>query len=788
MNFVKRKFGAITVASAVVLGLTTVPVALGLAATGSPDADAQAANPAPGNPAPGSSSYNGLALTPPMGWNTWYALKCNVNAQILEQTAQDMVSDGLKSDGYEYVNQDDCWTAATRDANGNLQSNQTTFPNAANGTPGMEVVADYVHSLGLKFGIYLDAGTATCGGYLGSYGHEAQDAATVASWGVDLVKEDQCNIPFQDFPSTYTHEQIDQMLYTEMSHDLQLTGSSILFSMCNGTDPEALPWLWGAPVSNMWRSTGDLADSFSGMMSNFLGNVLLYKYAGPGHWNDPDILQIGDGGMTSTEEQTEFSLWSEMAAPLIIGTNLNTISPAALAIYQNKGVIAVDQDALGQQGVPITPAGVPITTASEEPTNGLWILTKPLTNGARSVVLFNSTNEPATITTSARAAGLGPAASYTLSNLWTGQVNETAGTISAFVPAHGVAMFRVSQGAQSSAAPLTVLSMTSTSTTVDTGGTAPVTVSFANYGRTPVSNLDIQLQPPTGWQVSQGSTSGGSGPKSSFDHLPPGQSVPGGGDLSIQYQVTAPASGPPISTAELDATAQYVVGGRTATPESDQAAIDVTLVSPVQAPYLTANATSAPALFGASGTDFAIQTNGTGVSPSSTTSRGTTPASDSYGAIYLAAGADTSAVAQTTVTSQPASSGFGGGGQAGLIMRDNMTAPSGSPEGIALYVTGSGQVRLAWNSAGGADVDTSSSTSPGVTPTYPIELQLARTGPNTYTGSYSYNGGSSWTEVGVPVTVATSAAAPNQDVGIFSASGNASTTAEAEFSNFAVSG
>ncbi|MGH2883564.1 MAG: glycoside hydrolase family 27 protein, partial [Solirubrobacteraceae bacterium] len=313
---------------------------------------------------------NGVALTPPMGWNDWYSAYCGVNAQLVEQTAQEMVADGMKAAGYDYVNIDDCWMASSRDASGNLVADPARFPG------GIKPVADYVHSLGLKLGIYEDAGTTTCARYPGSFGHEAQDAAAFASWGVDLVKYDRCNIPYDDFPGE-SEQQVQQTLYTRMSNALKATGRPIVFSMCN-PDPGDDPWEYGAPIANMWRTSTDIQDNFGSMLANFEATVGHFADAGPGAWNDPDLLQIGNGGSSLSDYTTEFSLWAEVAAPLIASTNLATLTHSELAIYENPNVIAVDQDPLGRPGVPISSAG------------GLWVLSKELSGGGRAVVLFNA--------------------------------------------------------------------------------------------------------------------------------------------------------------------------------------------------------------------------------------------------------------------------------------------------------------------------------------------------------------------------------------------------------------
>jgi len=369
---------------------------------------------------------NGLALTPPMGWNDWNAYGCNVSEQLVEQTALAMHNDGLQAAGYQYVNIDDCWMSSSRDASGNLVANPSTFPD------GIAAVANYVHSLGLKLGIYEDAGTATCAGFPGSYGHEQQDAKLFASWGVDYLKYDWCNIPFSSFPGQ-SHQQVAQTLYARMRDALAAAGRPIVFSMCNGWDSSVQPWTWAGPVANLWRTSTDIQPNFASMLSNFHTTVGLASYASPGAWNDPDMLEIGNG-MSATENQSEFSLWAEMAAPLIEGSNLVTASSATLSILANKAVIAVDQDPLGKQGTEVSSAG------------GLDVLAKPLANGDVSVALFNETGSAATISTTAAAIGKTGASSYTLTDLWTGATSATSGPISASVPAHGTVMVRVSGG------------------------------------------------------------------------------------------------------------------------------------------------------------------------------------------------------------------------------------------------------------------------------------------------------------------------------------------------------
>ncbi|WP_369188742.1 ricin-type beta-trefoil lectin domain protein [Streptomyces sp. R08] len=359
---------------------------------------------------------NGLALTPQMGFNDWNAYGCNVSESLIKSTAQAMHTNGMQAAGYSYVNIDDCWMTHNRDSGGRLVPDPAKFPDGIKGT------ADYVHSLGLKLGIYEDAGTATCAGYPGSLGHETTDAQSFASWGVDYLKYDNCNnngVP-------------GQTRYTTMRDALAATNRPILYSLCNWGQENV--WTWGAGVGNSWRTTGDISANFSSMLSIFHSNVGLASYASPGHWNDPDMLEVGNGSMTSTESRSEVSLWAEMAAPLIAGTNIPSASADTLSTLTNSRVIAVDQDSLGKQGTMVSSSG------------GLDVLAKPLANGDVSVALFNETGSTATISTTAAAIGKSGASSYALAELWSGASSTTSGTISASVPAHGTVMYRVAGG------------------------------------------------------------------------------------------------------------------------------------------------------------------------------------------------------------------------------------------------------------------------------------------------------------------------------------------------------
>jgi alpha-galactosidase len=379
---------------------------------------------------------NGLARTPPMGWNGYNHFSRNVTASIVESEARTIVSSGMKAAGYRYVNLDGGWDLLQRSASGQLQSDPAKFPG------GIEPVADYVHSLGLKFGIYASAGPTNCAGTAaGSYGHYQQDARSFAAWGVDYVKFDYCAIPYQDYPHL-TQAQAGQLLSTQMGKALAATGRPMVYDVNDSIaeTTHAQDWTWAPKVANLWRVMPDIKDTYASMVSQFCGcgnpaatwsDVQLYPYARPGAWNDPDMLEVGNGGMTTTEDRSEFSLWAELASPLLAGNDLSTMSAATRQILTNRAVIAVDQDPLGRQGYPVVSAG------------DHWVLTKPLANGDRAVLLFNETNTPAVITTSARQAGLPAAPAYVLRDLWRHTATRTSGPISAEVPPHAVVMYRV---------------------------------------------------------------------------------------------------------------------------------------------------------------------------------------------------------------------------------------------------------------------------------------------------------------------------------------------------------
>jgi len=316
-----------------------------------------------------------LAPTPPMGWNSWNKFQCHVDENLLRQTADAMVQSGMKDAGYQYVIIDDCWQVL-REKNGNIVADAEHFPS------GIKALADYIHGKGLKFGIYSDAGAKTCAGRPASRGHEFQDALQYAAWGVDYLKYDWCHTTTQDARASYAL----------MREALDVSGRPIVFGMCEwGT---AKPWLWARDIGNLWRTTADITDQWDSKDKQQLGvlNILdlqdgLESFSGPGHWNDPDMLEVGNGGMTIPEYQAHFSLWAILAAPLISGNDLRDMKPEIQQILTNKEVIAVDQDKLGRQGKRVHKDG------------DLEVWARPLEGGERAAVLLNrgTTAQPVTV-------------------------------------------------------------------------------------------------------------------------------------------------------------------------------------------------------------------------------------------------------------------------------------------------------------------------------------------------------------------------------------------------------
>lgn len=381
--------------------------------------------------------FENLALTPPMGWNSWNHFACDVSEEMIREMADVMVSTGMKDAGYEYINIDDCWQGK-RDSLGFIHPDLVRFPN------GMKALADYVHSKGLKIGIYSDAGWNTCGGHPGSRGYEYQDAMQYAKWGIDYLKYDWCN----------TEGLNAKGAYLTMRDALKSAGRPIVFSICEWGDNE--PWEWAKDIGHLWRTTGDIYSCFDcvydhgtwnswGVLQilDMRNNEKLRKVAGPGHWNDPDMMEVGNG-MTVSEDRAHFSIWCMLAAPLIAGNDLRHMNNETKAILTNPYAIAVSQDVLGIQAYK---HGV---------VNGVDVWVKPLNEDEFAVCFLNrGINEislafdwkmnPLNDTLTKRKADFNRD-EYTLFNIWKGeQEGNSNKVLKNTIPGHDVLMYRLSK-------------------------------------------------------------------------------------------------------------------------------------------------------------------------------------------------------------------------------------------------------------------------------------------------------------------------------------------------------
>lgn len=380
------------------------------------------------------NKFENLALTPPMGWNSWNKFACNVDEKLIRETADAMVASGMRDAGYSYINIDDCWHG-DRDSLGFIHPNAERFPS------GMKALADYIHSKGLKLGIYSDAGSATCGGRPGSRGYEYQDAAMYAEWGIDYLKYDWCN----------TEGLKAEGAYKTITAALRKAGRPMVLSICEwGTDK---PWVWGPAVGQLWRTTGDIFNCFDciedhgtwksyGVMQILDKQDGLREYAGPGHWNDPDMLEVGNG-MPLNEDRAHFSMWAMITAPLIAGNDLRKMSKETIAVLTNKNVLAINQDSLGVQAFRYSVMDS-VETWLKPLKGGDWAIcflnrskiSKPLKFDIQSQMITDNFSKRVLDTKSK---------SYAIKNLWTDQsLGNSKSALNAMLPDHDVLMLRLS--------------------------------------------------------------------------------------------------------------------------------------------------------------------------------------------------------------------------------------------------------------------------------------------------------------------------------------------------------
>ncbi len=371
-----------------------------------------------------SAQTGGLAATPPMGWNSWNHFRNKVDDASVRAQAEAMVSTGMRDAGYTYINIDDTWEGE-RDAKGIIHTNDKF--------PDMKALVDFVHSKGLKLGIYSSPGAKTCAKFEGSLGHELQDAQTYAAWGIDYLKYDLCGLN-EVMKAALTPEAAHQIMidaYIKMRDALKSTGRPIVYSLCQyGVDSV---WEWGPSVGgNLWRTTGDISDKYARMAEIGFSQAGLGRFAGPGHWNDPDMLEVGNGGMNADEYRTHMSLWAILAAPLLAGNDLATMTPETVTLLTNRDVIAIDQDSAGKQGDRVSAEG-PIE---------VWV--RPLADGSRAVGIFNRHHQALTAHVDLHSLGFN--GSVSAKDLWLhkdlGRINSP---LVAKIPAHGVLLLRVTK-------------------------------------------------------------------------------------------------------------------------------------------------------------------------------------------------------------------------------------------------------------------------------------------------------------------------------------------------------
>ena len=750
---------------AVVAGLAALPLAV-FAATSAA--------------APASAESNGVGLTPAMGWSSWSFIRSHPTAAKIEAQAQAMKSSGLTSVGYQYVNLDDFWYECPGSQGPNVDQygrwviDTTKFPSSGS-VNGIQAVANYVHSLGLKFGVYVTPGISeqavaqntpiegtsytadqiaepsvhennyNCGGMVGiDYSKPGAQAFInswanqFASWGANYVKLD--GVGSFDIPDVQAWssglQQTGRPIHLELSNSLNINDASVWKQYSNG-------WRTGGDVECYCGTNGSsypLTD-WNNVSGRFNQVAAWQPYGGPGAFNDYDSIEVGNGsndGLTYDERQTQMSLWALAASPFILGTDLTSLDPTDLALLKNRSVISVDQDSIDASRI--------ADTATEQ------TFAKTEKNGDVVVGLFNTSGASENVSTSASALGLKPGTDYLLDNLWTHQRTETTGTISAQVPSHGVALFRVSPLNNPTAAPPAATLNVTGLTNLAGGQPATATESFTDNGALPAQRVKLGLQVPSGWSVT--ATSATSFP-----------AVDSGTTVQATFKVVAPVPSSLFATSTVTGTASYTWPGKTTQRLSVQE--QVTTSPPVQAPYKTfSSATDAPAVFGQSGQQFGI--SGAGADLFTGT--------DAYSTIYAKSAVGNAATVMTEVTSQQNMTGFA---KAGIIVRNDMTASGTGPEGVILFESPSGGIQLQWNDNGGTYIDQVTPANGTIPESLPVWLELVRNGP-AYSGYYSFDG-SDWLAVG---TATVPGQAATQDAGMFVTSHAAGSPGQAVFNGF----
>jgi hypothetical protein len=712
---------------------------------------------------------NGVGLTPALGWSSWSFVRHSPTAATIDAQADAMRDSGLPAVGFQYVNVDDFWYQCPGGQGPNVDQfgrwviDSTKFPD------GIQAVADHVHADGLKFGLYVTPGiskqaVAQNTAIEGTPYHAADIATTTAeknynckgmvgidytkpgaqafvnswadqfaSWGVDYLKIDGVGSP--DIPDVQA-----------WSDALRQTGRPIHLELSNSLNIADAP-TW-ARLSNGWRTGGDIEcycgpngasyplTRWSSVASRFNQVANWQPDGGPGGFNDYDSLELGNGandGLTVDERKTQLSLWALASSPLILGTDLTNLDPTDLALLKNTDVLAVDQDAIDASRV--------VNTSTAQ------VFAKTEANGDAVVGLFNTSSAPEIVSTSAGALGLPASASYFVSDLWQHHATQTTGVISANIPSHGVALYRITKGRNTLFVP--------PSTTFGATGGPSTTVTFTDNGTQPVRQVTLNLRGTTGYTVTATSPT-------EFAQVASGQTV------QATFQVVPPTPTTLFGTGTVTAGDSYQwLGLQPITASMDY---PLSVSPPVQAPYRTFTS-STTGRFAQLGTRLGIQGDGGDVYGGT----------NQYGITYLPGAETDGTVATVEVTAQQNTDAWA---KAGIMVRDDVTNARSSPGFLILAeAPGHGYV-LQWDANGDGQLDSNSAPSnQGLgTATYPTWLKLVRTG-TTFTGYYSTDD-TTWTLID---TVSLPSAAPTQDVGVFTTSHNAGTVGEVDFDQFTIS-
>ncbi|MCQ4080382.1 NEW3 domain-containing protein [Streptomyces sp. RB6PN25] len=729
-----------------------------------------------------NAENNGVGLKPALGWSSWSFLRSHPTASAIDAQADAMKSSGLAKEGYQYVNLDDFYyecpgsQGPNVDQYGRWVTDPAKFPSSGSEN-GIKAVADHVHADGLKFGLYVTPGISkqavaqntpiqgtsyhaddiaepsvseknyNCGGMVGiDYSKPGAQAFInswadeMTSWGVDYVKID--GVGSWDIPDVEAWSnalrQTGRPIHLELSNSLSVSNASTWEQYANG-------WRTGGDIECYCGSGGSsypLTD-WNNVAGRFNQVAAWQPYGGPGAFNDYDSTEVGNGsndGLTPVERQTQMSLWAMAASPLILGTDLTSLDPTDLDYLKNTDVLAVDQDGIDASRI--------VNGSTEQ------VFVKKESNGDAIVALFNTGSSTETISTTASAAGLSSAPSYLLNDLWSHKTTETAGTISATIPSHGVALYRATPASNPAAAPpSTTLSLSGLSE-VASGQTVTATESFTDNGREPAQGVRLALRLPAGWSATPSTPT-------TFAAVPTGRTV------QATFQVKAPTAAQLFETGTATDGVTYTWPA--GTQQSWNGSQSVTVSSPVQAPYRTVASTTAD--FGQVGTELGVRASGADVFGST----------NEYGAIYQQGAEQNGTVATVEITSQSDTNAWA---KAGIMVRNDITAANTSPGYLIVAVTpGHGYV-VQWDSTGNGQLDSNSAPSnEGLgTASYPTWLKLVRNG-TSYSGYYSTDD-KTWTLID---TVSVPSAATTQDVGLFSTAHNSGTIGETDFDHFTLS-